>query len=1079
MKCFVLSLYLILAVCSVGIASPVRNPQPAISSASDPADSAWDNPFGTGIAGTVHAIAVAGEDVYVGGFFSTAGGVPARNVAKWDGSSWSALGAGLSDTVLALAVIDGDLYAGGQFDSAGGIAANYIAKWDGSTWTSLGAGTNWTVYAIAAFDSKIFVGGRFTVAGAANADGLASWNGSAWTGYAVGGVVLDQYVSDLAASATELYLAGWFLIDDFFGPFYLSGAMRWNGGSLLVVGQQFNGFVTRVGVAGTDVYAAGDFTANNFFGPMNRVAKWNGSSWTALGSGIEGGYVGTISTSGSELYAGGRFTTAGGDTISNIARWNGSEWSSLGSGAVASPSQSVNAIAPQGTDLYVGGNFDTAGAKPMPKIARWNIAAAPEWSWARSAGGANSERITGVASDDTGNVYVTGLFDGSIDFGGGPIASAGSRDFFLAKYDADGNLVWAQTGGGTDLDNAVGVALDSAGNAYVTGNFLSAAMTIDTVALLAPSAGSGDVFIAKFDPNGRALWARAAGGTGTDVVLDVAVDDAGNVLVCGQFLSPSIQFGATPILVNLDASWGDAFVARYSPLGAALWSDNQGSTGEGIIFNAVATGLAGDLWFAGTQGPGAVITWYDTSGSAGIVSVGLGVGEGIVVDDDGNVFFTGTFTSPSIVLGADTLINAGGVGGTSDVFLLKADSIMTIQWARRAGGPGTDFPVDIAAGDSGAVYLTGGFMSSTLDLGPYTLANSSSSQDLFLVKYDAAGSAPWIRAIGSNLADISYAVDTDPAGNVLLGGTFSSPSVRFGTHQLTNTGVGTFDYFIAKLGNTPIHVPVSRTATIRPGWNLVSLPVAPTNDSVQALFPLATSSAFAYTETGYDVRATCEPGSGYWLKFPSAGEADIDGYAVVGLSVPVFEGWNLVGSISAAIAANAVTSDPPGMITGNFFGYEGSYVTADTISPGNAYWVKVAQAGELHLSAASVNAPGAIRIVPTGELPPAPPVDAAADSPGGPGRGQSPVPQRFALEQNYPNPFNPSTVIRYALPVRTHVSLRVFNVLGQEVAALVEGEQEAGFRSVVWDASAVPAGVYFYRLHAARYDATKKVLLVR
>ena len=91
-----------------------------------------------------HALAVSGTNLYAGGWFTKAGGVPANRIAKWDGSAWSALGSGMATATtlgsLALAVSGTDLYAGGYFTTAGGVPANGIAKWDGSAWSALGSG---------------------------------------------------------------------------------------------------------------------------------------------------------------------------------------------------------------------------------------------------------------------------------------------------------------------------------------------------------------------------------------------------------------------------------------------------------------------------------------------------------------------------------------------------------------------------------------------------------------------------------------------------------------------------------------------------------------------------------------------------------------------------------------------------------------------------------------------------------------------------------------------------------------------------------------------------------------------------
>ena len=117
------------------------------------------------VVGGVAAIAVSGSDVYVGGAFTAAGAVSASRIAKWDGSSWSALGGGVSHNVLAIAVVGGDVYTGGFFDTADGTSASRIARWDGSSWSALGSGVNGVVRSVAISGSGLYVGGGFTTAG--------------------------------------------------------------------------------------------------------------------------------------------------------------------------------------------------------------------------------------------------------------------------------------------------------------------------------------------------------------------------------------------------------------------------------------------------------------------------------------------------------------------------------------------------------------------------------------------------------------------------------------------------------------------------------------------------------------------------------------------------------------------------------------------------------------------------------------------------------------------------------------------------------------------------------------------------
>jgi len=261
------------------------------------------------------------------------------------------------------------------------------------------------------------------------------------------------------------------------------------------------------------------------------------------------------------------------------------------------------------------------------------------------------------------------------------------------------------------------------------------------------------------------------------------------------------------------------------------------------------------------------------------------------------------------------------------------------------------------------------------------------------------------------------------------------------------------------------------TYSILNRWNLISLPLIVPDNHKSAVYPTAISNAFAYQD-GYVTRDSLSKGVGYWLRFASAETTTILGYQSITDSITVRPGWNLIGSISTPVAVSAVTSYPPAIITSNFFGYSGSYRTSNTIEPGKAYWVKVSESGKLILSSSGVTSvSNRIRIIPTSEMPPSAPSDAYIN--------QKTIPSRYALEQNYPNPFNPSTIIRYALPVEAKVTLKIYDLLGQEVSTLVDGSQEAGYHEIIWSRIRVGTGVYYYRLTAGPFVQTKKLLLLR
>jgi len=255
------------------------------------------------------------------------------------------------------------------------------------------------------------------------------------------------------------------------------------------------------------------------------------------------------------------------------------------------------------------------------------------------------------------------------------------------------------------------------------------------------------------------------------------------------------------------------------------------------------------------------------------------------------------------------------------------------------------------------------------------------------------------------------------------------------------------------------------------GWNLLSLPLEVSDSLVSTLYPEAASPAYIY-DVGYLARASVGVGRGYWLKFSGGGTVDINGSPFSVDTVDLIGGWNIVGSLSAPVTVASITSIPGGLSTSSFYGYADGYYTADTILPGQGYWVKASGPGSIVLTSSPSATPlaGRIRVVPTTELPPdAPPADRA---PGG-------LPADFTLGQNYPNPFNPSTVISFSLPDTDPVTLRVFDLLGREVATLVNNVLPAGDHHVRWDAGGEAGGVYYYRLQAGRLTETKVMLLVR
>jgi hypothetical protein len=316
-------------------------------------------------------MAVSGDELIVGGQFTTADGVAAKHLAKWNGNTWSAMGAGFDGDVWALAVAGSNVYAGGYFKAAGGNPASCIARWDGSSWSALGGGVDGNVFALTVSGSNLFAGGSFIYATnnggvAVVANGIARWNGSEWVPLGLG---TNNWVQTLASSGNDLYAGGLFTTA---GGNQASRIVKWDGANWSTIGG-LNSSVYSLASSGNILYAGGAFTrVTNGAGvsiAASRIAAWDGTNWSALGSGLDNTVKALVINTG-KLYAGGLFSTAGGSPAQRICEWNGAAWSPLGAG-INGVSPEVRSLASKGTDIYVGGWFTTAGGKISGHAAKW------------------------------------------------------------------------------------------------------------------------------------------------------------------------------------------------------------------------------------------------------------------------------------------------------------------------------------------------------------------------------------------------------------------------------------------------------------------------------------------------------------------------------------------------------------------------------------------------------------------------------------------------------------------------------------------------------------------------------------
>ena len=565
------------------------------------------------------AVADGGGNLYIGGDFTIVGDVMANRVAKWNGSTWSALGSGMNSTVYALALSGSDLYAGGRFTTAGGSAANYIAKWNGSTWSALGSGM-WgftpCVSALAVSGSDLYAGGDFTVAGGSTADYIAKWNGSAWS--ALGAGMSDQ-VYALAVSGSTLYAGGNFTTQRGGPANYIA---QWNGSEWSALGAELNDRVLALAVSGSDLYAGGGFTMAGG-SAANYIAKWNGSVWSNLGSGLGSGIGGNspavyaLAVSGSDLYAGGIFATAGGDAANCIAKWNGSTWSALGAG-MGSAYPYVWALAVSGGDLYAGGLFTTAGGSAANHIAKWNGSA---WS-ALGAGTDGSVSALAVLGSD---LYACGYF----------ITAGGSAANYIAKWNG---TAWSALGSGLGSGSypSVNALAVSGSDLYAGGDFSTAggsparsiakwdgsawsalgegiigvvhALGVSGTDLYAggvfsTTGGSAGNYIAKWNGN---AW--SALGSGADNLVYALAVSGTNLYAGGYFTTAGNKVSAYAALAHISAAGGRFGSVGYSPAMGCRFTFSDATLGQPYRIQSCWS-LAGGHWadLIGFNYPGPVM----------------------------------------------------------------------------------------------------------------------------------------------------------------------------------------------------------------------------------------------------------------------------------------------------------------------------------------------------------------------------------------------------------------------------------------------------------------------------------------
>ena len=375
---------------------------------------------------------------------------------------------------------------------------------------------------------------------------------------------------------------------------------------------------------------------------------------------------------------------------------------------------SGNVYVAGGTNGGLDGNTNAGNTDLF--VIKYNSSGTKQWT--NQLGSSSRDSANGVATDLSGNVYVTGMTNGELD----GCKSAGVEDLFVVKYNSSGTKQWTNQLGSSSRDSANGVATDSSGNVYVTGTTY---WELDGNT----SAGKADLFVVKYNSSGTKQWTKQLGTEKIDEARGVSTDSSGNVYVTG--------YTDGGLDGNNSAGRSDLFVVKYNSSGTKQWTKQLG-TEDSDFANGVATDSSGNVYVTGTTyrnldgntnegNADLFVVKYNSSGTKQwtkqLGTSSTDTANGVATDSSGNVYVAG---------GTYGGLDGNTSAGDNDLFVVKYNSSGTKQWTNQMGTSSTDTANGVATDSSRNVYVSG-------DTHRGLDNNTNAGNDLFVVKYNSSG----------------------------------------------------------------------------------------------------------------------------------------------------------------------------------------------------------------------------------------------------------------------------------------------------------------------------------------------------
>jgi uncharacterized delta-60 repeat protein len=761
---------------------------------------------------------------------------------------------------------------------------------------------------------------------------------------------------------------------------------------------------------------------------------------TASSIAVDGG--GNVYLTGTSALSPGRpeFATIKYDRTGNTL------WVARLAGYANSPAYASSLTLDDSSNAYVTGYSYGQGTSSDFTTVRYSADGIELWVARYDGGLNNSDEGEAIAVDRTGNVYVTGQ---SIS------VSPVSYDIAIIKYSHLGIQQWVAryAGPGNSYDSPRGIGIDASGCVYVGGTSIGAGTSYDFVTM-------------KYDTQGVQQWlARFDGAThGRDEVTAFALDALGNVIVAGMTTGPFVNY--------------DCLTVKYSSTGVQEWVcvyDGPGSSSESprcMLRDTADNVYVGGGSYGGGTGRDWVLMKYDRFGNQHWVARlnsehnGQDYLGAMALDRTGSIYLTGqsldTLSQSSIITarydaagilqwsmkypGPQSVSAQGSaisLDRTGDVYVASCNSVAgtgndyvtlkyapngTLIWSARYNGPsgGSDVPVAVAVDDSENVLITG------------------SSSGIATVKYNSAGIQQWVARYTGPAYMQSYpnSLELDSAGNVFVSGTATSyldTTSSFVTIKYNRAGVQQWAQLYKV---SPTSENTARAMRVAPSGNVY---VAGTSQIRGGASEFATAK---YSTDGHLV----------WVTRYSAPTAT----------------WSAAAALALDRSENIfVTGRSQGCCTTVMYDSSGNRLSDNRYCVPSSYWadahaIVAGQRGEVFVLGSATGAGWTIFTLLLYERTPLAVNEDNVCSPTG-----------YTLSQSYPNPFNPVAAIRFDLPEETHVSLKIYDLLGQEIMTLVDELKQAGRYEVRWNAADFSSGVYFYRLKAGGFVQTMKFILLK